>query len=73
MAVDWNVEYQDPHSTFGAGGREVHVVDVHFVITSEPALGERGFISVEESRYGPDIVKSLIDDRVAAIKAVHSL
>lgn len=73
MAADWAVDYQDEHTTFGQGGRAKTVIDVHFVITSQPAQGERSWVTVDAANYTPDGVKALIDEKVATMKAVASL
>lgn len=73
MATDWHVDYQDSRPDIQSNGRLVRVVDVHFVIDTDPAAGHADVVSIAEDRYNADNVRALIEDKVARIKATASL
>lgn len=73
MATDWHVTYQDPHKYFGQGGHSRDVVDVHFVIDTEPGVGHEDYITIDANNYAPDTVRGMIDDKVGRIKQIAAL
>lgn len=73
MATDWHVEYQDTRPDIQTNGRLVQMVDVHFVIDTDPGSGHHDMVTIPESRYNADNVRALIDDKVARIKDTFNL
>lgn len=73
MAADWHVEYQDPRKEITSQGRLVNVIDVHFVIDTDPAQGHKDMVTLEESRYNADNARALIEEKVGRIKATAAL
>lgn len=73
MATDWHVEYQEPRKEITANGRLSNVVDVHFIVDTEPAQGHRDMVTLTEDRYSADNARALIDEKVARIKATAAL
>lgn len=73
MAVDYHVLYQSSRPDIRPNGALSKVVDVTFVVDTDPASGHMDTVSIPEDRYNADNVKALIEDRVARIKAVAEL
>lgn len=70
MANTWRVTGQRQSSTLNGNGQFVDVIEVSFETLPEQISGK---VSVPLPQYGEDYVRTLIDERVAVLKAVHNL
>jgi hypothetical protein len=73
VAADWHVDYQDTRPDINSSGKLVNVIDVHYVIDTDPAAGHSGVVTIAKDRYTADNVRALIDEEVARVKAVAAL
>jgi hypothetical protein len=73
MATDWHVTYQEERPSFRPNGSEAKVVDVHYVIDTDPGQGYNGVVSIEDANYDPAKIGAMIQDQVSRRKATHAL
>lgn len=70
MAADWRVTGQRQTSTLDGNGQFRDVMEVSFETLPEQISGR---VSVPLNIYSEDTVRNAIDERAAAMKAVHNL
>lgn len=70
MAANWKVTGQRQSSTLDGNSQFRDVIEVSFETIPEQIAGK---VSVPLNLYGEEYVRTLIDERVAALKAVHNL
>lgn len=73
MAVDWHTTYQEERPSFRPNGSETKVVDVHYVIDTDPGQGYNGVVTVDDSNYNPTNIAAMIQAQVDLRKQMHTL
>lgn len=73
MATDWHTTYQEERPSFRPNGSESKVVDVHYVIDTEPGQGYAGVVTVDDANYDPVKIAAMIQDQVDRRKLMHTL
>jgi len=70
MATDWRITAQRQVDVLVDGGTFDPSMEINFEVVPE---GIRGMVTVSLRHYSPESVRSLIDQRAAAIKEVQAL
>jgi hypothetical protein len=73
MAADWHVMYQNQRPEVTAQGRLVQVRDIHYRIDTGPAAGQEDTVTVPDTEYTVDNVRSQIQYAVDIHQQVAAL
>lgn len=74
MSADYSVTSQEENTVIAPSGKGfMKVWDVSFRVTSGPARGAVGTVSVPDEDHNAEYVKQAIEDKVASLHSVASL